>query len=122
MGQVIQFNNHQKDSGTAAQSRDSFVPIEFAVGVNDRDACIARIAKYGMCAIHIRRIRDEQDALVYLVRISDAIWFNRQILEYEALTDQEILQRVDLIQMLENVDATIMDRIWASFTQQGTGI
>lgn len=119
MGQLIQLSDYQK-SGTVAnvQSEDSLIPIEFAVGESDRQKCISRISKYGSCAIHIRMVSEKPEALLYLIRVSDAIWFNKQVLEKEELPEHELVKRIDLIQMLENANSSLMSCIWESFTQQ----
>lgn len=51
--------------------------------------------------------------------IKDAIWLNKKILEFEELSDEEIAHRIDLIQMLENVNLAMTESLWDSFTHSG---
>lgn len=69
--------------------------------------------------MHIRRVNDEPEALLYLMGVKDAIWLNKKILELEELSDEEIAHRIDLIQMLENVNLSMMESLWDSFTRSG---
>ena len=75
-------NQSENSSTTLADSdevasvtpqRDSLIPIELAVGSADRNFCLTRMAKYDVCAIHIRMVKDDPDALVYLMSVNDAI-------------------------------------------------
>ena len=123
MGDVIQLSEYRK--ATAARNDiesvdDSLVPIEFAVGLSSRDKCLGKIAEYGVQALHIRRVTDEPEALLYLMGVKDAIWLNKKILELEELSDEEIEQRIDVIQMLENVNLAMMESLWDSFTCGGS--
>lgn len=119
MGEVVQFSDYQAAQKKNANDsmKDSMIPIEFAVGSNDRNECLSKIAEYGIRAIHIRMLNDEPDALLYLIGVKDAIWLNKKVLEREELSEEEIVNRIDLIQMLENVNPVLMDRLWESFTR-----
>jgi hypothetical protein len=121
MGEVVQLSEyraaHAKES--AAPSTDALIPIEFAVGLRDRDECLGKIAEYGVRAIHIRWVNEEPEVLLYLMGARDAIWLNKKILEREEISDLEIAQRIDLIQMLENMNLPMMGSMWESFTRQG---
>jgi len=121
MGQVVKLSDFRRAQAEPVElsNNDSLVPVEFAVGLSDRNECLNKIAEYGVRAIHIRRVNDELDTLLYLMGVKDAIWMNRRILEREQITDEEIAHRIDLIQMLENIDFNMMDSIWESFTRQG---
>ncbi len=121
MGEVIQFGNFSKPSGSveAGNVQDSLVPIEFAVGFASRNECLNKIAEYGVSAVHVRMVNDEPDAMLYLIGVRDAILLNKKILEGESITDDEVAQRIDLIQMLENLNLDMLDSLWASFTHQG---
>ncbi|NKB32070.1 MAG: hypothetical protein GKR91_03130 [Pseudomonadales bacterium] len=121
MGQVVKLSDFRRARADHSDpvSGDSLVPIEFAVGFSDRNDCLKKIAEYGVRAIHIRRVKDEPDALLYLMGVKDAIWMNKKILEREEISDDEIAHRIDLVQMLENVDFSMMDCMWESFTRQG---
>jgi len=106
----------------ARPDRDSLIPIELAVGSADRNYCLTRMAKYDVCAIHIRMVKDDPDALLYLMSVNDAIWLNKEILEESDISEQEVCRRIDLIQMLENVNGALMDSLWDSFTQRSQAI
>jgi hypothetical protein len=119
MGQLIQFSDYQNtDIAASVRAMDSLIPIEFGIGESDRQKCISRMASYGSFAIQIRMINDRPEALLYLMRVSDAIWFNKQVLEKEELSERELVKRIDLIQMLENSNSSLMNCIWESFTRQ----
>ncbi|MEX0618696.1 MAG: hypothetical protein WDZ76_05705 [Pseudohongiellaceae bacterium] len=122
MGEVVQFSAFRqrevvvKDSG----NRDSLVPVELGVGVRERASCLAKISAYGVTAIQVRMINNEPSALLYLMSVGDAISLNRWILEQEDITDAEVTRRIDLIQMLENIDPALMDSLWSSLTRYDT--
>lgn len=122
MGEVVQFSDYQKPQSdeSVATPQDSLVPIEFAVGFEDRKQCIVKIAKHGVPAIHVRMVNDKPDTMLYFIGVKDAIWLNKKILELEELSEEEIIKRIDLIQMLENVDLPLMHRMWESFTRQSS--
>jgi|APSaa5957512535_1039671.scaffolds.fasta_scaffold208610_1 hypothetical protein len=121
MGQVVKLSDYRAErfENCADSLSDSLVPIEFAIGFSDRNDCLNKIAEYGIRAVHIRRVNDEPDALLYLLGVKDAIWLNKKILEKEQISDDEIAHRIDLIQMLENVNFSMMESMWESFTRQG---
>ncbi len=121
MGDVVELKKYQKPAPVleVESSKDSLVPIEFAVGFNDRNTCLGKIAEYGIQSIHIRRVTEEPEALLYLMGVKDAITLNKLILEKEAISNDEITHRIDVIQMLENINPLMMDSLWESFTQQG---
>lgn len=121
MGVVVQLSDYrldaeQPDSNCGAD--ESFVPVEFAVGFTARSECLAKLAEYGLHSIETRQVNSEPDALLYLLRVSDAIWLNKRILERENLSDEAIAKRIDIVQMLENLDLTLMQSLWASFTEE----
>jgi len=118
MGEVVQLSDYRNSAIDESVDTcvDSLVPIEFAVGSNDRKACIAKVAEYGVGPIHIRIFNEEKGSLLYLVGVNDAICLNKRILEAEDISDEEIAQRIDLIQMLENMALSMMDCMRDSFT------
>ncbi len=122
MGEVVRFSDYQKTQidESVKPGLESLVPIEFAVGFEDRKQCIVKIAKYGVQAIHIRMLNDEPETLLYFIGVTDAIWLNKKILELEELSEEEIIKRIDLIQMLENADLPLMHYMWESFTRQSS--
>ena len=122
MGDVVQLSEYRKAATESEQLdsiQDSLVPIEFAVGLSSREKCLSKIAEYGVQALHIRRVNDEPEALLYLMGVKDAIWLNKKILEREEISDEEIAHRIDVIQMLENVNLSMMESLWESFTCRG---
>ena len=122
MGEVVRFSDYQKPESheSAASMQDCHVPIEFAVGFKNRKQCIVKIARYGVQAIHVRMVNDEPATMLYFIGVEDAIDLNKKILEFEELSEEEITKRIDLIQMLENVDLPLMHNMWESFTQQSS--
>ena len=122
MGKVVTLSDYRKidtDSSEFDAIQDSLVPIEFAVGFNTREECLSKITEYGEQALQIRRINGEPGALFYLVGVKDAIWLSKKILELEELSVEEIAHRIDLIQILENVNLSIRESLWDSFTRSG---
>lgn len=122
MGDVVQLNDYREaaaEVGRVQSVQDSLVPIEFAAGPGTRELCLSKIAEYGVQALHIRRVNDEPEALLYLMGVKDAIWLNKKILELEELSDDEIAHRIDVIQMLENMNLSMMESLWESFTCSG---
>ncbi len=122
MGEVVRFSDYQstQEDEPVETMLDSLVPIEFAVGFADRKQCIVKIARYGVQAIHVRMVNGEPETMLYFMGVKDAIWLNKKILELEELSEEEILKRIDLIQMLENVDLPLMQKMWESFTRQNS--
>ncbi|MSR12634.1 MAG: hypothetical protein EXR84_12705 [Gammaproteobacteria bacterium] len=120
MGEVVRLSDYQKtfSSDSADAMRDGLVPIEFALGDNNREKCLAKIAEYGVHSIHVHMVHDKPDAFLYLIGIRDAIFINKKILEHEDISDQEIAQRIDLIQMMENMNLNLMETVWESISRQ----
>ncbi|MBT5718780.1 hypothetical protein N9329_04160 [Gammaproteobacteria bacterium] len=54
--------------------------------------------------------------------MADAISLNKEILAKEDISDEEIEHRIDLIQMMENMNFAGMDSLWESFTSQGESV
>ncbi len=121
MGQVVRLRDYQKSysSESADAMRDGLVPIEFALGDSNRENCLAKIAEYGVHSIHVRMVNNKPDAFLYLIGVRDAIFINKKILEREEISEQEICQRVDLIQMMENMNLSLMDSVWESISGKG---
>lgn len=121
MGQVVRLRDYQKSYSTesADAMRDGLVPIEFALGDNNRENCLAKIAEYGVHSIHVRMVNNKPDAFLYLIGVRDAIFINKKILEREQIPEQEICQRIDLIQMMENMNLSLMDSVWQTLSGQG---
>ena len=121
MGEVVQLKGYQASRAQkSAELGDILVPIEFAVAFTDRNQSLSKIAEYGIRALHIRMVNDEPDTLLYLMGVKDAIWLNKKIIEVEEITEEEVAKRIDLIQMMENANLSLMHTMWESFTQQST--
>lgn len=119
MGVVVQLNDYRNNTADIDDAvADSYVPIEFAVGLSDREKCLQKIADHGIESIQIRRLKNEPDSLIYLLSVKDALWLNKKILEREELSDDDIEKRIDIIQMLENLDLNLLENLWSAFTNQ----
>ncbi|MFT6295307.1 MAG: hypothetical protein ACJATW_001586 [Glaciecola sp.] len=118
MGEVVNLKDYQNRAVSRAKRpvSDSMVPIELAVGLAERNLCLAKLAEYAVSAIEVRMIKNEPGALVYLMSVKDALGLNKKILELEELTEEEVADRIDLIQMLENMNLPMMESLWDSFT------
>lgn len=120
MSNVVNMSDYRKKLATESSvaMRDGLIPIEFAMGIGDREACLDKITEYGVSSIHVRMVNDEPGALLYLIGVGDAIWLNKKILESESLSADEIASRIDLIQMMENMNFVGMDDLWESFSSK----
>ena len=115
MGQVIHFSDYRVNPAPAAPAgNDSLIPVELALGVEDETACLATIAHYGNCPIFPRLVSDGSGSVFYLVKVCDAIRLHRIILESGELDTTEQGICVDLIQMLENVNESLLQKAWGS--------
>ena len=54
--------------------------------------------------------------------MADAISLNKEILAKEDISDEEIERRIDLIQVMENMNLAGMDSLWESFTSHGESV
>ena len=84
---------------------DSMALMEFA-GCN---RCIAELAEYAVDRVQVQLVKHESGALVYLVIVEDALWLNKQILELGDLCDKGIADRIDFIQVLENLNLPMVE-------------
>lgn len=118
VGQVVQFKDYQQPAVevSAEVEETCLVPIQFGVGFQETKLCLEKLETYGIDSLHSRTLKNHRDASVHLMKAEDAIWLNKKILENESLSDQVFRSRVDLIQMLENVDPSLMRGIWESFS------
>ncbi len=124
MSNVINMSDYRKKLASESSDaiRDGLIPIEFAMGIGDRSKCLDRIAKYGISSIHVRMVNDEPGTLLYLIGVGDAIDLNKQILASEEISEEEIERRIDLIQMMENMNFVGMDSLWESFSSQSESV
>ena len=104
MSNVVDLNDFRKKPASASSDaiRVGLIPIEFAMGIGDRERCLEKMAKYGVSSVHVRTVNDEPGARLYLIGVADAISLNKEILAKEDISDEEIEHRIDLIQMMEN--------------------
>ena len=71
--------------------RDGLIPIEFAIGINNREQCMDKMSTYGVSSsIHVRSVNYEPVALLYLIGVGDAILLNKKILAGEEVSEEEI--------------------------------
>ena len=105
MSKVVNMSDYRASLAveSANAMRDGLVPVEFALGNKNRENCLNKISEYNISSVHVRVVNDEPGALLYLISVSDAIWLNKQIIEQEDISDDEIKERIDLIQMMENM-------------------
>jgi len=124
MSNVINMSDYREKLATESSEamRDGLIPVEFAMGINDRAACMEKLTKYGVDSVHVRMVNNEPSALLYLIGVSEAIWLNKKILEKEDISDEEIERRIDLIQMMENMNFAGMDDLWKSFSNRSTSL
>ena len=120
MSNVINMSDYRNKlaSKSSEAMRDGLIPIEFAMGINNRAQCLDKLKEYNVSSIHVRLVNDEPGVLLYLIGVSDAIWLNKKILEAEDISEEEIERRIDLIQMMENMNFVGMDNLWESFSSQ----
>jgi len=121
MSKVVNLSDYRSNVAVESSNamRDGLIPIEFALGINNREECLDKITEYELGSIHVRLVNDEPGTLLYLIGIGEAIRINKKILEKEGISEQEIEQRIDLIQVMENMNFTLMDSLWESFSNQG---
>ena len=120
MGEVVRLDRFRTPqfSEFAAEISDSLIPVEFAVGEQDRLACLNKLAEYGIREVITHRLSAHPDTELHFVGVRDAIWLNKKILEREDIGDDEIARRIDLIQMLENTNLALLESLWQSFTRK----
>ena len=57
-----------------------------------------------------------------LIGVGDAILLNKNILANEEISEEEIERRIDLIQMMENMNFVGIDSLWESFSSQNENV
>ncbi len=122
MGDVVNLNDFRKtQSELSADIADSgLVPLEFATGITDRRACFDKLAKYSIDTVHVRTAGSQSNSLIYLIGVKNAIRLNKLILEHEDISDDEIEQRIDLIQLMENMNFNVMESLVESYSARGS--
>lgn len=119
MSNVIQLSEYrQRVKNISSEAmRDGLVPLEVALAEADTEKCLQKLSKYGLSSVHVRSVKDYPSRDIYFVGLKEAIWVNKKILQHESATETETTLRIDLIQMLENLDFTLMDRMWESIQE-----
>jgi len=116
MGQVLRMIDYRRQT-PATWEQDAcngLIPVELGTAASDCSAALRIIEDYGIDDIQAHRIAGGSNSLVYLMWITDAIRLNKMILDQEELEDAEVARRIDLIQMLENADMSLLNRFWQS--------
>jgi hypothetical protein len=118
MGEVVQLQAYasQPVPPSTQQRGQALVPVEFAVAIDDREAASARLIYYGIRSFTECRLKGNPSSSLAMVSVQDAISVNKLILEYEELSVDAIGERIDLIQMLENIDIPMMQSLWGAIT------
>ena len=124
MSNVVNLKDFRKKTASASSDaiRDGLIPIELAIGIGGRERCLDQMAKYGVSSVHVRTVNDEPEARLYLIGVADAISLNKEILAKEDISDEKIERRIDLIQVMENMNLAGMDSLWESFTSHGESV
>ena len=118
MGQIIRFSEYQKSREIVSNESHSLIPVEFGVGVGDVAECLVMIARHSSGSLIVRPVDGASREVVYLMRVSDAINLNKHRLETEELSDVQITACIDLIQLLENINTSLLESIWSSYHRQ----
>jgi|GEM_PF-3022212 len=116
MGSLIFFEDHHPGleyKGIARQrlKGHSLIPIQLALNEYDIEKCFALLSSHGKCPVYPRANPADDGKVLFLVPIDDAIALNQQILEAEEEA-QDIADRIDLIQMLENCEESLLSKAW----------
>ena len=123
MGDVVQLRDFRFEEEISLRmiKSDALVPVEFGAGLADRQECLLKIAEMGIRRVEVHQLKGETGASFCMMSINDAIWLNKKLLECEELSDDEIANRIDLIQMLENANPTMLEAMWKAFTVHYSG-
>lgn len=122
MGEVVRFLEFHKPSmeQRSELSQGGLVPLQFGVGFDEVDLCLEKLAEYGIRDVYLRELAEPAGTPLMLITVGDALWLNTQILQREKLSNEVTRRRIDLLQMLENVDPWLMQSIWESFSRDVT--
>jgi hypothetical protein len=118
MGEVVQLQPFVSEHAPASAElrAQALVPVEFAMAIGDREAAVARLAYYGISAFIQCSLKGSPASSLCMVSVKEAICVNKLILEHEELSVEAIGERIDLIQMLENINIPMMQSLWGSIT------
>jgi len=124
MNTVVNMKDYRKKIASESSDaiRDGLIPIEFAIGIDNRELCLDKMSTYGVSSIHVRSVNDDPATLLYLIGVGDAILLNKKILANEEIAEEDIERRIDLIQMMENMNFVGMDSLWESFSSQSENV
>ena len=122
MGDVVNLNDYRNEPSevNADIVSSGLVPREFATGITDRRECFDKLAQYSIDTVHVRAAGPQSNSLIYLIGIQNAIRLNKLILEHEEIDEEEIEQRIDLIQMMENMNFNVMESLVESYCVKGS--
>lgn len=113
MGDVVQLEKFRQRVNNLSLDamRDGLVPVEVALAEADPEACLEKLGDYGVGGVHVRSVSNYPHRELYFIGLREAIWVNRKILELEDISEEEVLQRMDLVQMMENLDFSLLDQM-----------
>ncbi|MBT8146240.1 MAG: hypothetical protein KJN90_05260 [Gammaproteobacteria bacterium] len=122
MGNLIFFEDHHpgiEHSGIARHrlKGQSLIPLQLALNEYDIERCFALLSNYGKCPVFPRANPNDEGRILFLVHIDDAIALNQQVLEGE-VDEQAVADRIDLIQMLENCEESLLSKAWDQIGMQ----
>jgi len=80
------------------------------------------MSAYGVNSIHVRSANDDPGAFLYLIGVGDAILLNKKILANKEIPEEEIERRIDLMQMMENMNFVGIDSLWESLNSQSENV
>ena len=123
MSNLIFFEDHHpglEHRGFARQRLrgQSLIPVQLALGEYDIEKCFSLLARFGKCSVFPRANPADNGRILFLVRIEDAVALNQFVLELEE-DEQDIADRIDLIQMLENCEESLLAKAWDRIGSQG---
>ena len=116
MSNLIFFEDHHPglEHRSFARQRlrgQSLIPLQLALDEYDIEKCFSLLARFGKCSVFPRANPADEGRILFLVRIEDAVALNQYVLELED-DDQAIADRIDLIQMLENCEESLLAKAW----------
>lgn len=116
MGNLIFFEDHHPGIGCGGIARQrtkgqSLIPLQLALNEYDIERCFALLSGHGKCPVYPRANPNDEGRILFLVRIDDAIAVNQRVLEAE-VDEQAVADRIDLIQMLENCEESLLSKAW----------
>ncbi len=116
MSNLIFFEDHHPDIAGMEKARrrldsNSLIPIQLALNENDIERCFSLLTEYGSYPVFPRANPEDGGRILFLLRLADAVKLNQKILEKE-VDASAITNRIDLIQMLENCQHSLVSKAW----------